>query len=295
MQSKAFTINKPEKQTASLFLPFTISIICHAVLIVVLILDPNFSTRKREMPNVISVSMVSMSKKTSAAPKAASSEKKESAPPKKASEAAQPLPLPKAEPESKTESPDKKDNAPRLKRIKRSLKKKTFKSEKVVKSAIKDLEKKVEDTRPDPTAAAFASIRKKVKAQEEARAKEQAALEFGGGEGDERVEGGDSTGQGRAELIDMYRLEIAHEVQKNWAFLGQMAEVDSNLQALLVFKVMPNGEIRDVFFTDRSGNSFLDESAYRAVIKSDPVEPHPRGIVAPYVEMGLRFTPQGVK
>ena len=64
---------------------------------------------------------------------------------------------------------------------------------------------------------------------------------------------------------------------------------------MLVFKVMPNGEIRDVFFTDRSGNNNFDESAYRAIMKSNPVDPHPPGIIRPYVQMGLRFTPEGIK
>ena len=58
---------------------------------------------------------------------------------------------------------------------------------------------------------------------------------------------------------------------------------------------MPNGEIKDLFFTDRSGNSHFDESAYRAVMKSNPVDPHPAGLIRPYVQMGLRFTPEGVK
>jgi colicin import membrane protein len=58
---------------------------------------------------------------------------------------------------------------------------------------------------------------------------------------------------------------------------------------------MPNGEIKDLFFTDRSGNKHFDESAYRAVMKSNPVAPHPRGISEPFVQMGLRFTPEGIR
>jgi colicin import membrane protein len=58
---------------------------------------------------------------------------------------------------------------------------------------------------------------------------------------------------------------------------------------------MPNGEIKDIFFTDRSGNSYLDESAYKAIVKSNPVDPHPEGISKPYVNVGLRFTPEGVR
>ena len=63
----------------------------------------------------------------------------------------------------------------------------------------------------------------------------------------------------------------------------------------LTFKVMPNGEIRDVTFMDRSGNKYLDESGYRAIMKSNPVKPHPDGIVRAYVLMGVRFTPEGMQ
>jgi colicin import membrane protein len=39
----------------------------------------------------------------------------------------------------------------------------------------------------------------------------------------------------------------------------------------------------------------LDESAKKAVLKSNPVRPHPPGVTKPYVIVGLRFTPKGVK
>ena len=79
------------------------------------------------------------------------------------------------------------------------------------------------------------------------------------------------------------------------AFPEQLADGRSDLQTRLVFKVMPNGEIRDLFFADRSGNSHFDESAFRAVMKSDPVDPHPESVSEPYVQMGLRFTPEGIQ
>jgi colicin import membrane protein len=93
----------------------------------------------------------------------------------------------------------------------------------------------------------------------------------------------------------LYRIEIAYQIQKNWAFNDQLAGDDQSLMAAIVFKVMPDGEIRDVFFTDHSGNAYLDESAYKAIIKSNPVDRHPQGLVRPYVEIGIRFTPQGIR
>ena len=107
--------------------------------------------------------------------------------------------------------------------------------------------------------------------------------------------GSGSKGKQISDLIDIYRVEIAYQVQKNWAFSEQLAGKDIKLQASLVFKVMPDGQIRDLFFTDRSGNRFLDDSAYNAIIKSNPVSPHPEGIVKPFIHVGLRFTPEGVE
>ena len=62
-----------------------------------------------------------------------------------------------------------------------------------------------------------------------------------------------------------------------------------------VFMVLPSGEVTDIRFTERSGNSYLDESAYKADVKASPVSPHPQGIRELYVTVALRFTPQGIR
>jgi len=93
----------------------------------------------------------------------------------------------------------------------------------------------------------------------------------------------------------MYRLEIAYAIQKNWAYADQLGGDKGTLVASIVMKVLPDGRIEDIFFTDRSGNPYLDESAYKAIVKSSPVRPHPNGLNQPYIEMGLRFTPKGVQ
>ena len=176
---------------------------------------------------------------------------------------------------------------------KTSLKKKTLKASKVKKSALKDIEKKVEKTSLDQITSALDRLKTKVEEQEVEKRLEDTASP----DQSPAAAGSEGTGQGgrAGELIDIYRVEIAYQIQKNWAFPEQLAGGRSDLQTLLVFKVMPNGEIRDLFFTDRSGNSHFDESAYRAVMKANPVDSHPAGIIRPYVQMGLRFTPEGVK
>ncbi|MBT8370787.1 MAG: energy transducer TonB, partial [Deltaproteobacteria bacterium] len=75
----------------------------------------------------------------------------------------------------------------------------------------------------------------------------------------------------------------------------QLADGRSDLATWLIFKVMPDGEIKDLIITERSGNSHLDESAYRAVMKANPVIPHPKSVSKQYVQIGIRFTPEGIQ
>jgi colicin import membrane protein len=88
---------------------------------------------------------------------------------------------------------------------------------------------------------------------------------------------------------------VASQVERNWAFSSQLAGGDKNLKVGLVFKVMPNGEISDIRYTERSNNTYLDDSAYKAIVKSSPVAPHPPSVKAPYVTVAIRFTPEGLR
>jgi TonB family protein len=94
--------------------------------------------------------------------------------------------------------------------------------------------------------------------------------------------------------VDIYKLEAAYAISKNWAFSGKTTESNA-LSTMMVFKVMPDGKIVDIKFFKKSGNDSLDESAYNAIKKASPLEPLPDSILEPYVEMGLRFTPNVIK
>ncbi|NVL90332.1 MAG: TonB C-terminal domain-containing protein, partial [Desulfobacterales bacterium] len=39
----------------------------------------------------------------------------------------------------------------------------------------------------------------------------------------------------------------------------------------------------------RSGNSYFDDSVFKAVRKSDPLPPLPEGYLGPFYEVGFRF------
>ena len=124
-------------------------------------------------------------------------------------------------------------------------------------------------------------MRQKVAGQEKARATPGA--------------GGSGAGGGVMDRIRNYRYDVGLSVGQNFAFPQQLARSSNNLATLITFRVLPNGEITDVKIYKSSGNNQLDEAAYRAVLKSNPVRPHPEGVTRPYIEIGLECTPTGVQ
>ena len=162
--------------------------------------------------------------------------------------------------------------------------------------ALTNVKKKVEKSETDSVSQALDRLKKKVEQTESSQAPGVSAGQAEAGSGGGGPPG--STGSGgprRLEIIDIYKVEVAYQVERNWAFSQQLAGEGQALQVSLVFKVMPDGEITDIRFTENSGNSYLDESAYRAIVKANPVSPHPTGIRTPYVMMGVRFTPEGIR
>jgi colicin import membrane protein len=282
---------------ASMMYPMAISMVGHVVFLLFFVITPGMRSSKPPASSVINVSMVSMKKEAAAVTTKSAARK---TPPTKKSDASK-----KAVVRPPAKQPVKKTTpkvAPSKTKPKTSLKKKTFKATHVVKQAIEQLETKTAP-KPTPETAAAESeplqsvlerLRKEV-GKAEAAKRTTATSETAAGQSGGKAGPINEDGKKRAELIDLYRLEIAFQVQKNWAFNQQLAGGDQSLMASIVFKVMPDGEVRDVFFTDRSGNTHLDESAYKAIVKSNPVDPHPAGLVQPYVEMGIRFTPEGIR
>ncbi|GAB6907872.1 hypothetical protein DESC_460048 [Desulfosarcina cetonica] len=302
----------------SVVYPVALSLICHAVVIALFVISPTLRFDRPQPRSSISVSMVSMRTGSTnagatavAAKKSAAAEKpspvKVPAPPQPAKTVAPPAPAAKAVPPKPLAA-----TAPVKPKV--SLKHRTFKSTQVVKQAIQDLEAKAEEKTPEKKAAneaATASPKQLQSALDRLRQSvskaEAANPSAASGEGSGTSASG-STGKPGAALgpfnldgdqaagpVDIYSHLVAKQIEKNWAFNERVANIDRSLKTQIVFKVMPNGEIIDIFFTDRSGNAYLDESAYRAIVKSNPVSPHPPGLNLPYVQMGLRFTPQGVR
>jgi colicin import membrane protein len=270
----------------SLIVPYIISISIHVAFFAWVLLSPAAKPElsfKRDQ--VIDVSMVSMEDATPTA-KETVAEKKIAKKPESPKAQVKPpqkdtVAIPdKLEPKVK----EKVSIAPKKPKVKTSLKKRTLKPKKV---------KKPEAPKPNPKSEVFKRLQEKVKA-DEASGRYSTSITSSSNQATGQGTEGGAAARMRAELIDLYRLEIAKRVNKNWNFPEQLAGENKNLMTSLVFKVMPDGEIRDIFFIDRSGNQYLDDSALKAVKRTKP-PPHPKGLVESFVDVGLRFTPEGIR
>ncbi len=272
------------------FSNFAVSGICHLLFFAILFYVPSQRTKIKPSLSFINVSMVTLP----ALKKTQPSNEQPVLKPESQAVVQKKAPVSKVSTKTVPEKVHKQSKAvsigPKKKKIKKSLKKKTFKSSKIVKSAITRIEKKVKESRPDHVTKAIDKLKDKVgKTRPADIAKntngKSSNITAGSGKDSKKVWG----------LINIYQLEIAYQIGKNWAFPEQLAGGHTDLEALVGIKIMPNGEIKDIWFDQRSGNSYLDESVKKAIMKSDPVRPHPPGIKKPYVQFGLRFTPEGLK
>jgi colicin import membrane protein len=275
--------------------PFGVSFLFHLVIIGALVFMPEFGSGHRFRSGVVNVSLVSLpsSGPDSGGPAASVVKPKaaEKKPPQKPTvKVAEPKPVPAVKKPPKAVS-----LAPKKIKSKKSLKKKTFDRSKIIDSAIERIEKKVEKTETDSVATAIEQLKRKVAASDS-----QARTGPGGGAsgkaGVAGPAGGSGTGGARVlESILIYQAEIQYQIQKNWAFSQQLAGDSTQMEAVLAIKVLRNGEIEDIWFDKKSGNAYLDESAYKALVKSNPLPPLPKDYMRPDYKIGLRFGPKGLK
>ncbi len=285
-----------KKEARALFFTFVISTILHLIFFAALIFVPGPNSYKHFSPSVINVSMVALpgQKKMPATDRPAGFELEKKI--VKHEQALVSKSLPATVAKADRNSSKAISVSPKRKRIKKSLKKKTFKSSRVVKSVIARVEKRVEESRPNPVAEAIDRLKNKVASGRQEPLSETGVAETGVASSSAGVMGSPGAGEKKAlELIDIYRAQISYYIEKNWAFSKQLAGGRIDLAAVVVIRIMRNGEIKDVWFEKKSGNIYFDESAYKAVMKSDPLPMLPKGYSRPYYNLGLIFTPSGLR
>ncbi len=285
------------RDSPSLVFPFGVSFLFHLIIIGAMVFMPQFGSKPRLGSGVVNVSLVSLpsSGPDSAGPAASvvKPEPVEKKPPQKpAVKVPEPKPVPVVQKPPKAVS-----LAPKKIKSKKSLKKKTLDRSKMIDSALDRIEKKVEKSETDSVASAIEQLKRKVAASES-----QPQTGAGGGASGKAgaglagPAGGSGIGGARVqESILIYQAEIQYQIQKNWAFSQQLAGDNIELEAVLAIKVMRNGEIEDIWFDKKSGNAYLDDSAYKALVKSNPLPPLPNDYMKPSYKVGLRFGPKGLK
>lgn len=298
-----------ENDQYSYFITFLISILCHSIVGVLLIYASAYvPERKFPTSSVINVQMVSL---------AGQGEKPTIEKPAQIPVAEPPASEPEmvVEPEKITEKVKpaekivEKPEIPPEPEAEISIKKPEKKEPEKKEPEKKEPEKEKKVTKPEKTPQKQpAATAPKVKKRPDAVKKKKktgtvlAAIEKirqnvkKGSDGDGSGGNGGSSlfgGQVRTQL-NYYQAEIIFHIQKNWAFPEHLAGLHDELETVLVVKIMPDGEIKDIWFEKRSGNRYLDESAYKAVVKSNPLPPLPKEYVAPFYEVELGFTPSGL-
>ena len=294
MQARAYLLSGSEDDLRSLFKPVIISLICHLIFFALIIYSPTHLPGRRMSQTVVNVSLVTL-RQVQATP-----DQRGSAPGKTAAA----RPLPEKKPPAKTPTPAKPaapepkpgetvSLSPQKWSEKTSLKKETFKPAKVVKQAIKQIEEQAEESRPSPVAAAIDRIRGKI-AEKETNTRPSEVDQTGGmaETGGGATDLGGSGGKSAPEIL-VYQQEIAYHIRNNWVYPEQLAGQRKDLETRLVISIMASGEIKDVRFDKRSGSSYLDDSAYRAVVKSNPLPALPKGYKFYTVMLG--FTPAGLQ
>ena len=278
------TYQDEENDRRNFFSIFAVSLFGHLLFFVILIFAPGYATDRNPSLSVINVSLVTLPSQDNAPLPA------EVKPQTAVDKIDQKATIPsKSIPKTENKSAESISLKPKEKKVKQSLKKQTFKANKVVKSAITRIEKEVEESRPDQVAKAIARLKDQVeKTGPPSPSKPQDTQRTG-------PPGGTGTGSKKdPELMDIYQVEIAYRIQKNWSFNEQLAGGRTDLEAWAAIKVMPNGEIKETWFDKRSGNSYFDEQAKKAILKSNPLPPLPKGYWRPYFEAGFHFTSSGI-
>ncbi|MEW6671408.1 MAG: TonB family protein [Thermodesulfobacteriota bacterium] len=296
MRARAYLLSGADDDLRSLALPVVISLICHLLFFAMIIYTPGHLSGRKPSQTIVTVSLVALSQ-IQAAP--------EQKGPSSGAVAVQPAAEKPVPPKAVPAAPSAKPAVPKPKPAetvslspkkwseKTSLKKETFKPAQVVKRAIKQIEEQAEESRPSPVAAAIDRIRGKIGEKDTDNRPPGTGQAAGTAETVTGVTGLGGEGGKPAPEILVYQQEIAYHIRNNWVYPEQLAVQRKDLEARLVISIMASGEIKDVRFEKKSGNSYLDDSAYKAVVKSNPLPALPKGYQFYTVMLG--FTPAGLQ
>jgi len=127
---------------------------------------------------------------------------------------------------------------------------------------------------------------------------ERAGTGVGVGEGGALVVGSSGLPFGQGMIANLplnyqlYYSAIEQKIKSNWnlALPRGVVEDMKGMEVVLSVKIKADGEIVDISYEQKSGNIYLDESAFRAIKKSNPLPPFDEyNIREPFFETGIIF------
>lgn len=147
---------------------------------------------------------------------------------------------------------------------------------------------------------ALASTKKILEALKSAKGKGPASAQKTGPPEGEKPSpagtGGPSPSPGGGVIMDpvmaQYYAAVKKKIEEVWSLPGAIFGPTSAWELRIGVRVKRDGRIEDSWLERSSGNTYLDRSALRAVIKASPLPPIPPGIAGDTLDLGLRFTAQ---
>jgi len=287
IQPASIILYNPDDQLQSFFVSLGISFFCHVLLfaLVVFVRFPEFHFPMIETPTAITVDLVSFN------PEIPIPETTTDAPNKNSVNLSEQKKMPLVDPPLESIIPIKQAFQKKSKslysvekpdkiKVKKSLKRKTFNTAKIIEDAVKRIEDESMHSRPKSVMDRIDQLKHEVDDQSAAVGIKTKTKMSG-----RRFHRDFSQ-------IEIYQAEVSVRLKNNWVFSEELAGNTRGLESRLVIKILRDGSITDVWFDQRSGNTYLDNSAYKTVMKSNPLPPLPEGYA--YYVLQLRFTPLGL-
>jgi TonB family protein len=277
-----------DNQPRSFFVFFGFSFLSHILIfaLIVFVHIPNLSFRRISPPSAIQVDLVALNPNLPLPPPKGNKNSAETV--RSPEQPAEKLPEKMTEPPVKESAKKNLDASDFVIKepgkpepeLKKSLKKESINTKKVLENAVKQIEKETESPPPSSLSNRLEKLKQEVKTDARGVAYGNASTAGGG--------------QYAAGLtpIQIYQAEVSIRLKNNWVFSDKLAGATEGLESRLIIKILPDGNITDIWFEKRSGNEYLDSSAYKTIIKSNPLPPLPPGLS--FYNLVIGFTPFGL-
>lgn len=95
-------------------------------------------------------------------------------------------------------------------------------------------------------------------------------------------------------LENRYFASITGRILQFWA-LPEYMQQKSNLSATVVVTVNRDGTVANMFFEQKSGNQVFDQFVRRTLEQASPLPPIPAALKKQRIEIGLNFSPGGIR